>query len=180
MSNDLKDLVKRCQDGDEDAAARIITIHKQLIFTVVYRMTGDQDLSMDLCQETFIKAFRNIHKLKDPGRIRSWLCSIARNRTYDHLRRRKRGSNVSIEEIGEVSVPDPSSGIRKKMIMQKALQKLNERDRLLLTLFYYKGHDLKELAVMTGIKESNVKVSLSRARQKLRRELEGYENELLS
>ena len=180
MSSEFKDLVKRCQDGDENAVAKIITIHKQLIFTVVYRMIGDQDFSMDLCQETFIKAFRNIHTLKDPGSIRSWLCSIARNLAYDHLRKRKRESNLSIEEIGEVSVQDPSPGIRKKMIIQKALLRLKERDRLLLTLFYYQGLDLKELAVVAGIKESNIKVSLSRARQKLRRELEGYENELMS
>lgn len=137
-------------------------------------------MSLDVCQETFTKAFRNIDKLKDPVRIRSWLCSIARNLAYDHLRKRKKESNISIEDIKEISMPDSSTGIRKKLIVQEALARLSERDRLLLTLFYYQGFDIKETAVITGIKESNVKVSLSRARQKLRKELEGYENELMS
>ncbi len=180
MSNEFKDLVKRCQDGDENAVASIITIHKQLIFTIAYRMLGDHDQSLDLCQETFIKAMRNIRKLKDPNSIKPWLCSIARNLAYDYLRKRKRESSINIEDIGEVSMPDPGAGIRKKMIIQKALQRLNERDRLLLALFYYKDNSIKDLTIMTGNKESNVKVSLSRARQKLRNELEGYENELMS
>ncbi|OGC43534.1 hypothetical protein A2Y85_01905 [candidate division WOR-3 bacterium RBG_13_43_14] len=79
-----------------------------------------------------------------------------------------------------MSVPDQSTGIRKRMIIQKAMDELNERDRLLLVLFYYEGMSIEELAAVTGIRYANVKVSLSRARIRLRKELECYENELMS
>jgi len=177
---DLTKLVKLSQDGDEKAITEIITIHKQLIFTIAYRMLNDYESSLDVCQETFIKAFRNIRKLKNPARVRTWLCSIARNLTYDQLRKRKKQSNISLEQINEQSVPDYASTIRKRMIIQKALDRLNERDRLLLVLCYYQDMNIREIATIIGLNPANVKVALSRARIRLRKELNGYENELMS
>jgi RNA polymerase sigma factor (sigma-70 family) len=179
LSAELIDLVRRCQDGDEKAIAEIITIHKQLIFTIAYRMLSDYESSLDICQETFIKAFRNIHKLKDPAHIKTWLCCIARNCVIDQLRKRKTHNTVSLDQVPEPSVPDDTSTIRKRMIIQKALNRLKERDRMLLVLFYFKEMNIHEIASVIKIKPSNVKVGLCRARVRLRKELQDYENELM-
>ncbi len=179
MPADINELVRLSKTGDEKAIARLITLYKQLIFTLAYRMIQDYELSRDICQETFIKAFKNIHKLKNPASMKAWLCSIARNIIYDKIRERKKHNTVSLEQIQEPLVSDQSLRIRKQMIIQNALARLNEQDRLLLSLYYYQGMDIKDVAVITKRKPENIKMALSRARARLRRELKGYEDELM-
>lgn len=179
MRLDIVDLVKRCQNGDEKAMSEIVTMHKQLIFTIACRLLKDYDTSLDICQETFIKAFQYIHKLKKPERFKTWICSIARNLCYDYLRKRKYVSQDS-EILESEPTSEVCSGIRKRVIIQNALEKLNPRDRLLLTLYYYQNFDIKEIAEIVKISPENVKVALGRARIRLREELRGYEDELLS
>ncbi|MCX7705839.1 MAG: sigma-70 family RNA polymerase sigma factor [bacterium] len=184
MVFDLVELVNKSKNGDEDAMAAIVTNFKQLIFTIAYRLIGDYDMSMDICQETFIKAFQNLDKLKNPEKFKTWLCSIARNLAYDRLREATKilptnsEQNPNPQELHMVE--DVVTGSRKRVIIQNALNKLEPRDRLLLTLYYYQNFSIKEIAEIVGITPENVKVSLSRARIKLRKELQGYEEELLS
>jgi RNA polymerase sigma-70 factor (ECF subfamily) len=179
LKTDIVDLVKRSQSGDEEAMSEIITLHKKLIFTIAYRLLKDYDASLDVCQETFIKLFQNINRVKDPLKLKSWICSIARNLCYDLLRKEKHlNKDSEITKIGQSE--DFTKSVRKKAIIQNALERLNSRDRLLLTLFYYENFDIKEIADIVKIKPENVKVALSRARIRLREELKDYEEELLS
>ena len=179
MKTDIVDLVKRSQSGDEEAMSEIITLHKQLIFTIAYRLLKDYDASLDVCQETFIKLFQNINRVKDPLKLKSWICSIARNLCYDLLRKEKHLNKDS--EITEIEQSeDFTKSVRKRAIIQNALERLNPRDRLLLTLFYYENFDIKEIADIVKITPENVKVALSRARIRLREELKDYDEELLS
>ena len=178
--NDISNLIRSAQDGDEHAMSELITMHKGLVFTVIFRMVNDYDISQDLTQETFIKVCLNIRKVKNAKHFRAWICIIARNVARDYFRRAKRSRTVSLEEIGE---PIGQSGLeltRRNMIIQDALGRLAERDRMLLTLAYYQGFSLAEVAEIMKLSEQNVKVCLHRARKRLREELQGYEDELLS
>ncbi|MEO0124064.1 MAG: RNA polymerase sigma factor [candidate division WOR-3 bacterium] len=177
------ELVIRSRNGDEKAMAELVTEYKQLIFTIAYRLLGDYDISMDICQETFIRAFQNLAKLKNPEKFKTYLCRITRNLAYDHLKKRKminQSSTQDYDPIELTSTKDSTAEIRKRVIIQNALEKLHPRDRLLLTLFYYQNFDIKEISEIVGISPENVKVSLSRARIRLREKLKGYEEELLS
>lgn len=157
---------------------RLITIHKGLVFTIILRMTNDYHTSEDLTQDTFIKVFMNMRRVKSGEHFRPWLCTIARNIVRDHYRRTKKISSLSFEEIEKFhgQMDDP---IRKRVVIQDALAKLMERDRMLLTLIYYQGLSLREVAQTMKMTESNVKVCVHRARKRLRKYLEGYENELV-
>lgn len=176
----IADLIRSAQDGDERAMTELITLHKGLVFTVIYRMVNDYDASQDLTQDTFIKVFMNIKKVKNAKHFRAWVCTIARNVVRDYFRRAKRSRVVSLEEINE---PVGQSGLgltRRNMIIQDALGRLKERDRMLLTLAYYQEFSLAEVAEVMKLSEQNVKVCLHRARKRLREELRGYEDNLLS
>jgi RNA polymerase sigma factor (sigma-70 family) len=177
---DANELVTRAKDGDEQALSRLITIHKGLVYTIIYRMVNDADTSQDLTQDTFIKAFLHINRVKNYEHFRPWLCRIARNVVYDHFRREKRHKTVSIDDVGEIAGQQGMGKMRKKMIIQNALSRLSERDRMLLSLAYYQGFTLAEAADVLDITEDNAKVALHRARKRLRKELRGYEDELLS
>ncbi len=179
-SNDITCLIKSAQDDDEHAMTELITIHKGLVFTIILRMVNDYDISQELTQETFIKLFLNIRKVKNEKHFRALLCTIARNIVRDYFRKAKRQRTISLEEIGE---PIGQSGLgmtKRNMIIQDALGRLTERDRMILTLAYYQGFSLAEVAEIMKIPGKSIKVYLHRARKRLRKELEGYEDELMS
>lgn len=178
--DDIWRLIQSAQDGEEPAMTKLITLHKGLIFTVIFRMTNDYDISQDLTQDTFIKVFVNIRKVKNAKHFRAWICVIARNIVRSYFRRAKRSQTVSLEEIREFAGQSNIETTKKSMIIQDALNRLSERDRILLTLAYYQGLSLAEVAEVMRVSNNNVKVCLYRARKRLRKELEGYEHELLS
>jgi RNA polymerase sigma-70 factor (ECF subfamily) len=178
--DDISDLVKRAQSGDESAMAELITTHKQLIFTITNRMVHNRDTAMDLTQDTFIKAFLNINKVKGGKHFRAWLCRIARNVTYDYFRKEKQRKAVSLEEVQDYIGTDTMGQKHRSMIIQDALDRLSEKDRMLLTLAYYEGFTHEEISEVMDIPTRNIKVQIHRARLRLRRELQGREHELLS
>ncbi|MGB3340351.1 MAG: RNA polymerase sigma factor [bacterium] len=178
--NDVVELVRRAQDGDEQAMSELITIHKVLVHTIIFRMVNNRELSKDLTQETFIRFFLKIDRVKYPEKTRAWICRIARNIVYDHFRKEKRKKTVPLDEIPESAGESNIKKRHKKMIIQDALQRLKERDRMLLTMVYYEGFTLAEIADTMHMSTNNAKVCLYRARLKLRSELEVHKDELLS
>jgi RNA polymerase sigma factor (sigma-70 family) len=179
--DDISDLVKRAKGGDEQAMSELITTHKQLIYTVIYRMVKHMDTAMDLMQDTFIKAFLNIKRVKGSKHFRAWLCRIARNVTYDYFRKEKHASkSVSLEEVKDCIGTSDLKHKRQSMIIQDALGRLTDKDRMLLVLAYYEGFTHNEIGKTMNIPLRNVKVQVLRARLRLRKELEGREHELLS
>ncbi len=177
---DIGHLIQGAQDGDERAMRELITIHKGLVFTIALRMTNDYHASEDLTQETFIKVFLNIKKVKNAEHFKPWICTITRNVVRDYFRKAKRKRTVSLEEIKEFHGHSNIESTKRSLIIQDALAKLAERDRMLLMLTYFKGLSLREVARAMKMSENNVKVGVHRARKRLRKHLEGYENELLS
>jgi len=178
--DDISGLVKQAQGGDESAMSELITTHKQLIYTITNRMVHNRDTAMDLTQDTFIKAFLNIKKVKSGRHFRAWLCRIARNVTYDHFRKVKHQKSVPLEEVEDYMGVDTTEQKHRSMIIQDALDRLTEKDRMLLTLAYYEGFTHDEISEALDIPTRNIKVQIHRARLRLRRELEGREHELLS
>lgn len=160
--------------------AELITVHKQLIFTITNRMVHNRDTAMDLTQDTFIKAFLHINKVKSGKHFRAWLCRIARNVTYDYFRKEKQKKTVSLEEVEDYVGTDTMEQKHRSMIIQDALDRLTEKDRMLLTLAYYEGFSHDEISEVMDIPTRNIKVQIHRARLRLRKELQGREHELLS
>lgn len=177
--DDIGCLVVSAQNGDEQATERLITIYKGLVFTIVLRMTNDYDASHDLTQETFIKAFTNIRKVKSGEHFKPWICTIARNIVRDYFRKMKKTQALSFEEVKDCHGGSNIESTRRRLIIQGALAKLAEKDRVMLTLTYYDGLSIFEVAHIMKMSEGAVKVCVHRARKRLRKHLEGYEHELL-
>lgn len=178
-ADDLEDLILSAKNGDDQAMTELVTIHKALVFTIALRMTNDYDASQDLTQEAFVKMCINIRKVRNAAHFKPWLCTIVRNVVRDHFRRIKKERTISFEQIKERCGASNIEITRKRAIIQDALGKLAERDRMLLTLTYYHGMTMGEVAQTMEMQESNVRVCLHRARKRLREHLAGYEHELL-
>src|SRR3974390_773211 len=107
------ELVTLSLAGDRDAFGFIVTRYQTLLCSLAYSATGSLSQSEDLAQETFVTAWKQLADLREPEKLRSWLCRISRNLTYDALLRQGREpvhEAESIESIEEspASIPLPS------------------------------------------------------------------------
>lgn len=163
--------IARCKlFGDEKAFSKLVDAYKGKVLRFFLIQTGgDQELSDDLAQETFIKVWNKLQSLDQAKYFSTWLYRLAYNIWIDHLRRRR----IS-EQIEGKSIPDEGGAGDKldRMDLQStlldALSHLNEQERVSVTLFYLNEMSIKEIVKITGYAEGSVKGYLSRGREKLR------------
>src|SRR2546426_5203149 len=99
------DLVSQTLAGDRESFSQIVSRYQSLICSLAYNATGSLGVSEDLAQETFITAWKHLRHLREPAKLRAWLCGIARNRINNFLRceGRRPLSNAQPLEIVEES-----------------------------------------------------------------------------
>lgn len=124
---------------------------------------GDSQLSDDLAQDTFVKAYTNIRSFKGLASFQTWLMRIAYNVFYDYTR-----SNHQTEDVDIVPQRGGSSDNSSlKMDLYAALALLKPDERTCITLQLIDGYDIAGIAKITGIKDGTVKSHLSRGKEKL-------------
>src|SRR5580704_4654831 len=104
------ELVTQCLAGNRDAFGWIVARYQSLLCSLAYSATGNLSQSEDLAQETFVTAWKQLTNLREPEKLRSWLCRISRNLTYDVLREQGREpvhKAESLEEIEESPASEP-------------------------------------------------------------------------
>ena len=101
---DLSDseLVAQSLAGDRDAFGRIVTRYQTLLCSLAYSATGSLSQSEDLAQETFVTAWRQLADLRQPEKLRGWLCRISRNLTYDALLKQGREPSHKAQSLDEI------------------------------------------------------------------------------
>jgi RNA polymerase sigma-70 factor (ECF subfamily) len=154
----------------EDLFAR----HQNEIYAYLVRMLRDPELAADLTQDAFIKAYRAYDSLQKPENARAWLYQIAHRVALDSLRRRRIVRFVPL--VGETHNTSPSAehlamDLRLSGDLQRALEKIPERQRAALLLAEL--HDLTglELAAALGVSHVAARALLTRARESLRQAL---------
>src|SRR4051812_49109199 len=96
------ELVTQSLAGNRDAFGRIVARYQSLLCSLAYSATGSLSQSEDLAQETFITAWKQLAELREPEKLRWWLCRISRNLTYDALRQQRREPSHKAELLEEV------------------------------------------------------------------------------
>ena len=126
---------------------------------------GDEMLSDDLAQETFIKAYVNITKFRGMSSFSTWLMRIAYNVFYDHVRARKQTEDIdSMAAVRQSSSTDDSN---LKMDVYAALALLKSDERTCITLQLIDGYPIDQISKITGIPENTVKSHLKRGKDKM-------------
>ncbi|PIR82608.1 hypothetical protein COU20_01440 [Candidatus Kaiserbacteria bacterium CG10_big_fil_rev_8_21_14_0_10_59_10] len=134
-----------------------------------YRTGHDKELSEDLMQETFLRAFRHLRKFKHRGYpYLTYLLSIAHNLLVDHYRKPK---SVPVNELPTDAVPyEITEDVYRKSeakALWRAIQELPARNRDALLMYYQDGKPIKDIARIMNASENAVKLILSRTRKKL-------------
>src|SRR5436853_3998438 len=107
---DDADLVAESLAGGREAFRQIVERHQTLVCSLAYCATGSLTLSEDLAQETFISAWKQLAELREPSKLRAWLCGIARFVIGKELRRQGREpvhAAEALETITEFAAPEP-------------------------------------------------------------------------
>ena len=167
-------LMRLAADGDELAFAGIVDAYHADMSSVCFVVTGgDAELTEEAVQSAWPIAWRKLHTVRDPERLRPWLISIAVNEARQLSRRRRRGRvlEISVALDPSPTTPwDPGSHVGD-IDLRNALAGLSPEDRTLIALRYVAGFDSMELARALNMSPSGTRARLSRLLGRLRSEL---------
>ena len=150
--------------GDKVAFCRLVEAYQSPIRRFLFNLTdGDEELSKDLAQETFIKAWLNIGSFRAAAKFSTWLFRIAYNVFYDHARTTKQ--TLCIDEIREFSLSLPDAD--QKMDFARALGILKGDERTAMLLFYMEDMSVEKISSVMGCPAGTIKSHLFRGKQKL-------------
>lgn len=137
---------------------------------------GDSELSDDLAQDTFIKAYTNIASFKNLSSFSTWLYRIAYNIFYDYIRSRKDTADLNSYEVDR-SHHTEQENFGQKLDVYQSLKTLKEIERTCITLFYMEDVSIDKIAGIVGCPPGTVKSHLSRGKTKLATHLKqnGYD-----
>lgn len=176
MSEELRVLIIRSKNGEKEAFGEIYNQFLRRIYRFVYFLVGSQELSEDLTQETFLKAWKALPNFSlKRGTIQAFLFSIARNLVTDY-RRRKKTISLDLNRMEEI---DPDENVEEKIIekeegkqIYKALLKLKDIERQIIILRYFEELSFVEVAQAVDMKDGAVRVRIGRILRKLKKILE--------
>ena len=168
-------LVSECLTGNRDAFGQIVARYQSLICALAYSNTGSLSQSEDIAQETFVAAWKQLDHLREPNKLRAWLCQIARNRTYDSLKKQGREPSHAaelLENATETIAPEPlpldqTISNEEQAILWRSLERIPEIYREPLVLFYREHQSIESVAKNLELTEDTVKQRLSRGRKLL-------------
>src|SRR5512132_2535730 len=178
-----EELVARSQGGDLESFNQLIVRWERPIYALAYRVIGREEDARDVCQETFLRAFRALPGFKGQAKFSSWLYRIALNLCRDWIRRKKRAPLVDMPEgvdIVELAAEQgPTESIEDLVARQEmsryvaeGMKLLPDEQRPAIILKEYHGLTFQEIADLQGCPLSTVKTRLYQGLTVLRRELD--------
>ncbi|HET6456176.1 MAG TPA: sigma-70 family RNA polymerase sigma factor [Armatimonadota bacterium] len=173
------ELVKRAKSGDLPAFESLYRSYNTRLFNFARQITCCPDDAADVVQETFIKAWNALPRLRSDSVFGAWLHRIALNLARDTAR--KRPVVIDPEQIElDCGEPDPENSLisaESENAVYKAISGLKEEHRLVVTMHYMGGMGVDAIAEVMGVPKGTVMSRLSRARAILRRKLSPYVEE---
>lgn len=161
-------LVRHCLDGEEKAAWDLVDRYQRPLFSLAFRMLGNQQDAEDVTQTVFGNAFRELASYDPKYRFFSWIYRMTVNESLNVLRRRKQ--LVTLDDHMEI----PATGISADISMEveehvsKALQQLKPDDRAVVVMRHFQSLSYDEIGEVLGVPAKTVKSRLFTARERLR------------
>jgi len=173
-------LVHQAKNGSREAFAALMELYQNKVYSLALRMTGSAEDAADLCQETFLNAWRGLPNFKGDSSFSTWLYRLANNACIDFLRKEKKRRGMdglsldddekAYDELIPDRAPTPHGQMEekeRKAALKRGLMQLSEEHRQVL-LREVNGLSYAEIAAATGLEEGTVKSRIARARISLR------------
>ena len=172
-------LVTATLAGDRRAFGRIVERYQRLLCSLAYSATGELSLSEDIAQEAFVDAWRQLGTLREPDKLRSWLCGILRFKVSRQWRsdgREPVRRADALDAAEEVPSPDESAADlamrrEERALLWSALERVPELYREPLILYYREHQSVEHVAASLDLTEDTVKQRLARGRKILQEQV---------
>jgi len=177
-------LIRAAQRGDQEAFERLVRIYDRSVLRLALNLLRSMEDAQEVYQETFLRVHRNLRSFRLDSNFHTWLYRIVTNVCVDYLRKRKvRREEPALMETNEgvrdrlEGLPEPrAQGDPQRALLnrqlgagiQRALQSLTPRERMVFELRHYQGLRLRTIGELLGSTEEAAKTCLFRATQKMR------------
>jgi len=176
--NDELAWVLQAQQGNDEAFTKLVEEHQTHVYNLCYRMLGEPEAAEDAAQESFLRAYQNLHRYDQNRPFVTWLLSITAHYCIDRLRRRKlpvfsideENDDGTTFEIADAASPDPEAEAVKREDRERLhvlLKGLDETDRAAVIMRYWYDFSEIEIAESLSLTVSAVKSRLHRSRRAL-------------
>jgi RNA polymerase sigma-70 factor (ECF subfamily) len=174
---DEHELIRRVQEGNEEAFGEIVRAYKDRIVNFLYQFTGDYQKAVELAQETFVRVYFKANQFRPVAPLSSWIYAIASNLAKTEMKRSHRLPTVSLDDITTHQVDEKAysedpvdPGLLKNL--REALNSLHPRYRIPVILKDMEGFSQEEIAQVLKKPVGTIKARISRGRHFLKKKLE--------
>jgi RNA polymerase sigma factor (sigma-70 family) len=162
------ELVEASRRGEREAFGLLVSRYQDVVCAVSFSSTGNWALSEDVAQDTFIAAWHQLGQLRETGRLRAWLCGIARNLARKARRRTDREAVVDDELPALDANPfDATAQAEVDRVVREALARIPDNYRETLVLYYCENRSIRDVAAVLGVSEDAAMQRLTRGRRYL-------------
>lgn len=178
-----KQLVRLAQEGSPQAFEELVAKYQPKVFSMALSFTRNREQADDLAQEVFLKTYLALPRFHGKSEFGTWLYRISINHIRDFLRKKGRAKEISLDDVPEVSFSDREQAERterereieaRRTLVQKSVQGLPEKYRVILTLRDIQGLAYEEISRILKLSPGTVDSRLHRARRMLRVKLAPY------
>ena len=172
------DLVRQCLAGDPDAYEPLVRAWASRVLAVCHARVGRADVAEELAQESLFRAYKALASLAEPDKFGPWICGIATRVCLDWLKAKER-TTVTMSALNEERTDDVidhrqqhrSADQEDVARLMEEVERLPEKHREALMLYYYQDCTYQDLAKLLGVSAATVNARLTQARQMLRERL---------
>lgn len=174
-------LIQMVLQGHRSAYGTLVEKYQNYVFTLVMRHVNNREVAEELAQDVFVKAYKYLADFRGHSKFSTWLYTIVHTTCLSHLRKKTDAAifpgDEKMQDIATYTPASEQASARleqqhQKQLIAEGISHLSESDAEVITLFYQGEQSIDEIATITGLTISNVKVKLMRARQKLKDILE--------
>ena len=190
MVKDDIQLIRKVLSGDDEAFTALVRKHQKSVHALAWRRVGDFHFAEEITQDAFLRAYRGLPKLKDPGQFSGWLYVIT-NRLCNNWLQKDKTALTLLEDTPVVEVQrtayeryvseqnEKKGRAHREELVRKLLAKLPESERTVMTLHYLGEMTAKEIGNFLGVSVNTITSRLQRARQRLQQHEELLVQEML-
>lgn len=167
-----RDLIQGLLNQQTSAINYFVNNYQQLVFILCVKMVNSTEIAEEITQDVMIKCIEKIDQFKGEAKLKTWVYTLAKREALNYIR---------INQLKTVPIDDVETAHQKQTLVEEELNtndihaiiqqnfaKLNLDQKEILTLFYLQELSLKEIAELTALSESNVRVKLHRARERFK------------
>ncbi|MBI5416862.1 RNA polymerase sigma factor [Candidatus Poribacteria bacterium] len=175
-------ILEKIKNGDPDAFKELFETHKNMVFNVCFRISGNREEAEDITQDVFITAYKSLKQFRSESKLSTWLYRISVNLSLNLERKKKSAQWLSLdflidnkkEQISDKSANNPQNILEKsetELIVQNAINSLPDNQRVAIILSRYERLSYQDISMIMNCSVSSVESYLFRAKQNLYKKL---------